>query len=358
MRNIRRADWKYPIIGVLAAAFFQAWEISAAEQKPAAITKPNILFFLVDDLGWRDVGFNGSRYYETPNIDRLAATGLRFSQGYAACAVCSPTRASILTGQYPARLHLTDWIPGEGDKKDGKCRVPQWQQFLPKDAPTMAEELRRAGYATFSVGKWHLGGKAHHSLPQDRGFDVNVAGGDLGSPATYFYPYGKKDSRWHVPGLDEDGVARPDEYLTDRLTIEAQQLIEKHQAAHPDQPFFLYMAHYAVHVPLYGKKELIAKYKDKAPDGGQKNPVYAAMIDSADQSLGVLSGVLDKLHLRENTIIVFTSDNGGLDHAGRTSPATRRCAGARAWPTRAAPASRPSSPGRATFRPAKIRRPS
>lgn len=288
----------------------------ADDAAPQTAKKPNIIFFLVDDLGWRDVGFNGSRYYETPNIDRLAAQGMRFGQGYAACAVCSPTRASIMTGQYPARLHLTDWIPGEGDKKDGKFKVPSWRQFLPKDAPTLAEELRRVGYATASVGKWHLGGKPQNSLPQDRGFDVNIAGGELGGPATYFYPYGAKDSKWHVPGLDEDGVARPDEYLTDRLTVEAQHFLEKHHAEHPRQPFFLYMAHYAVHVPLYGKPDLVAKYRNKAPDGGQKNPVYAAMIDSTDQSLGALLATLDRLHLRDDTVIVFTGDNGGLDHPG------------------------------------------
>lgn len=284
-------------------------EISHAATQPS---QPNIIFFLVDDMGWRDVGFMGSKYYATPNIDRLAAQGLRFNQAYSACAVCSPTRASIMTGKYPARLHITDWITGEGNKRGARFNIPQWQQSLPVSEESLATALKKAGYATAIAGKWHLGNGA--SRPEHHGFDTSIAVNQAGQPASYFAPYGKPGNPSRVPGLDEDGVGRPNAYLTDRLTQESQKFIVNHHAAHPDQPFFLYLAHYAVHAPLQGKPDLVAKYKKRTPDGGQKNPVYGAMVDSVDQSLGALLATLDQLHLRENTLIVFTSDNGGAVH--------------------------------------------
>jgi arylsulfatase A-like enzyme len=264
-------------------------------------------------MGWADVGFNGSRYYETPNIDRFAARSTRFPNGYAACAVCSPSRAAIMTGKYPARLHITDWIPGEGGCTQGTLEVPKWQQFLPLEEVTIAEALKGAGYATASIGKWHLGGPAYY--PEKQGFDVNVAGGHTGHPASYFYPYGPETNSHHVPGLAAGG--KPGEYLTDRLTEEAQGFIK----ANKDKPFFLYLAHYAVHDPIQGKPELVRKYKAKTPPGEQRNPAYAAMVQSVDESFGALVKTLEEQGIADRTIIIFTSDNGGAVHFGKP-PAT------------------------------------
>lgn len=263
---------------------------------------PDIVFILVDDLGWADVGCFGSRYYETPHIDRLATQGMRFTDAYAACPVCSPTRASIMTGKYPARLHLTDWIPGEGDAPNHALRVPAWRQFLPLEEVTIAKALKSAGYATASIGKWHLGGPKYY--PEHQGFDLNIAGCDIGQPASYFWPYEGKTHT--VPGLKAGG--QEGEYLTDRLTDAAEAFIE----ANKERPFFLYFAHYAVHVPLEAKPALLAKYKAKRPSGGQSNPLYAAMIESVDDSVGRLLRKLEALGLEERTVVVFMSDNGGL----------------------------------------------
>ncbi len=163
----------------------------SAKGHAAEAMRPNIVFFLIDDLGWADVGCFGSKYYQTPNIDRLAAQGMRFTDAYAACAVCSPTRASIMTGKYPARLHLTDWIPGSGDAPTNALRIPEWRKFLPLEEVTIAEALKPAGYVSASIGKWHLGGPQY--FPEHQGFDLNVAGGDIGHPASYFWPYEGED---------------------------------------------------------------------------------------------------------------------------------------------------------------------
>lgn len=264
--------------------------------------KPNIVFILVDDLGWADVGCFGSKYYETPSIDRLASRGMRFTDAYAACAVCSPTRASILTGRYPARLHLTDWIPGEGDAPTHALLVPPWRQHLPLDEITLAKALKSAGYATASIGKWHLGGAPYY--PEHQGFDLNIAGGDIGHPASHFWPYEGKTHT--VPGLQTGG--REGEYLTDRLTDAAEKFIQTNQAT----PFFLYFAPYAVHLPLQAKPEALAKYQAKNPSDGQRNPVYAAMVENVDESVGRLWRKLEILGLEERTVMVFMSDNGGL----------------------------------------------
>ena len=271
--------------------------IEAAEAK-----RPNIVFILADDLGWADVGCFGSKYYETPNIDRLATQGMRFTDAYAACAVCSPTRASIMTGKYPARLHLTDYIVGEGDAPDHALLVPKWRKFLPLEEVTIAEALKPAGYICVSIGKWHLGGPKYY--PEHQGFDLNVGGGNVGHPASYFWPYEGKNSS--VPGLRAGGHAG--EYLTDRLTDAAESFIEQNKAG----PFFLYLAHYAVHVPLQAKPALVAKYSAKTPQGEQTNAVYAAMIESVDDSVGRVLRKLDALGIAGNTVVVFMSDNGGL----------------------------------------------
>src|SRR5205823_4406373 len=180
----------------------------------AAVDRPNVVLILIDDLGRNDVGCYGSTYHRTPHIDRLAASGIRFTDAYAACPVCSPTRASILTGKYPARLHLTDWLPGRTDRPDQRLLRPTIHQHLPLEEITLAEALKSAGYATGAVGKWHLGGPGF--LPTDQGFDVNVAGDQNGSPPTYFAPFKNRQGRF-MTGLEQ---APAGEYLTDRLTTE------------------------------------------------------------------------------------------------------------------------------------------
>ncbi len=279
--------------------------------------KPNIVFILVDDLGWIDVGCYGSEFYETPNIDKLAAEGIRFADGYAACAVCSPTRAAVMTGRYPARLGVTDWIRsrfqgGEipADKKNPseyvggrnkKLLCPPNALWMELDEITIAEALKSAGYTSCHIGKWHLG--ADDWYPDRQGFDYNIGGCDYGQPPTYFDPYFRKD-QGSIPTLEP---RREGEYLTDREGDEAVNFIRRHK----DKPFFLYMAHYAVHTPIQAKKDLIEKYKAKTPTN-QKNPTYAAMVESVDNAVGKITAVLDELNLTSNTIVFFTGDNGGL----------------------------------------------
>ena len=279
--------------------------------------KPNIIFILVDDLGWMDTGCYGSKYYETPNIDKLAAEGIRFTDAYAACAVCSPTRAAVITGRYPARLGITDWIrsrfqggnipenkknPTEfvGSKKR-KLLCPPNALWMELDEITIAEALKPAGYTSCHIGKWHLG--ADDWYPDRQGFDFNIGGCDYGQPPTYFDPYYRK-GQGDIPTLKP---RRRGEYLTDREADEAVRFIHSHK----DKSFFLYMAHYTVHTPLQAKKDLIEKYESK-PTTNQKNPTYAAMIESLDDAVGRICSALDELDLSENTIIFFTSDNGGL----------------------------------------------
>jgi len=275
----------------------------------------NFIFFLVDDLGWSDVGCYGSDYYETPNIDRLAEEGMKFTDAYATCCVCSPTRASILTGKYPGRLHITHAIPIEGYKRLGENTTPlkdaDYVKNLPLEEITIAEALKEAGYATASMGKWHVSWEKEY-YPENQGFDMNVGGHNMGYPGEYFYPY---HGKWRMaPGhpLVEwntlpDG--EPGEYLTDRLTVEALKFIEDNK----DQPLFLYLSHYAVHTPIQAKENITKKYKEKPEDyeKGHTDPAYAAMIESVDQSLGKLINKLMELDLAKNTIIIFTSDNGG-----------------------------------------------
>jgi arylsulfatase A-like enzyme len=274
--------------------------------------QPNVLVILADDLGWADLGCYGSKYHKTPNLDRLAAQGMKFTDAYAACPVCSPSRAALLTGKYPARLNLTDWLPGRADRPDQKLLRPLIRQQLPAEETTLAAALKTAGYTTGHVGKWHLGGKG--SLPQDRGFDVNIAGDAAGSPRSYFAPYKNKNGLF-MPGLER---APDGEYLTDRLTAEAEKFIDSNR----DKPFFLYLAHYTVHIPLKAKEKLIAKYKRGRP-GEQGNPIYAAMLESLDDGVGRILKKLDDLKLTERTLIVFTSDNGGLNvREGPDTPST------------------------------------
>jgi arylsulfatase A-like enzyme len=302
----------------LGAASATVYGCSGPARKNATMNKqPNVVLILVDDLGWIDTNCYGSKFYETPNIDRLAEEGMRFTDGYAACAVCSPTRAAVMTGRYPARLGVTDWIRSRfqggkipDDKKNPieyvggrnrKLLCPPNALWMELDEITVAEALKPAGYTSCHIGKWHLG--ADDWYPDRQGFDLNIGGCDFGQPPSYFDPYFRK-GQGSIPTLaprDEN------EYLTDREADEAVGFIRQHK----DKPFFLYMAHYAVHTPIQGKKDLIEKYKAKTPTD-QKNPTYAAMVESMDDAVGRIMDVLDELDLRDNTLVIFTSDNGGL----------------------------------------------
>jgi arylsulfatase A len=273
---------------------------------------PNVIVILVDDMGQTDAACYGSRLYATPHIDQLAKDGVRFTDGYSACTVCSPTRAALLTGKYPARLRITDWIAGH-DKPKAKLKIPDWQKFLPHNEVTLAEQLKSAGYATASIGKWHLtpglkeGDAAYY--PEKHGFDVNLGGYARGQPPSYFSPYG-------IPTLSEGPKG---EFLTDREAAEAVKFME----ANRDRPFFIYLPHYAVHTPLAGKPEVIAQYKGKIDADAtlkQRNATYAALVSSVDDALGTIRANLRRLKLEDNTIIIFTGDNGGLLPITENSP--------------------------------------
>jgi arylsulfatase A-like enzyme len=268
----------------------------------AAAERPNIVFILIDDLGRNDLGCYGSTFHRTPNLDQLARDGVKCTDAYAACPVCSPTRASILTGKYPARLNLTDWLPGRPDRPDQKLLRPTILQHLPLEEKTIASEMKTAGYATALIGKWHLGGEGFE--PSRHGFDVNVGGDQTGTARSYFAPF--KDAKGvFMPGLEK---APDGEYLTDRLTVEAEKFIEDNRS----KPFFLYLPHYGVHIPLQGKEEMIKAYKSDGKPGTQNNPIYAAMVESVDQGVGRIVKKLDELKLTEKTLVICSSDNGGL----------------------------------------------
>jgi len=284
--------------------------------------RPNILFILIDDLGCRDLTCFGSTFYETPNLDRLCSQGIKFENAYASCPVCSPTRASIMSGKYPARVGTTQYI---GGKSEGNLRDVPYLHYLPLEEKSVATALRENGYQTWHIGKWHLGDEPFY--PEHHGFDVNIGGCHAGSPGGqgYFAPYS-------VPIPD----APDGEYLTDRLTHEAIRLIR----GKGDRPFFMHLSHYAVHTPIEAPKDLVQKYERKAVTMGldkidclvigelmpclhrkevhvqrrviQSNAVYAGMIENLDRNIGRLLAVLDEEGLADDTLVVFTSDNGGL----------------------------------------------
>lgn len=305
------------IAAIVVGLVFQL-DTTWANEQSTKTNQNNIVLFLIDDLGWRDIGCYGSSYYRTPHIDQLAADGTRFTDAYAACAVCSPTRAALLTGKYPARLLLTDWLPAGRWNPKSKLREGRFLRSLPSEEMTLAEALRGAGYRTAHVGKWHLGGEPF-SLPEHHGFDVNVAGNAHGNPGNYFYPY---EGDWPIPstGLNakwnvfSDG--EPGEYLTDRLTTEAVKFIRENR----ERPFFLYFPHYGVHTPLQGKPEMVAKYDKIRKAKRQGKPAYAAMVESIDDSVGRIVETLHELNLDDNTVVIFTSDNGGFFGATTNSP--------------------------------------
>ena len=293
-----------------------------------AADKPNVVLVLVDDLGWMDLSCQGSTCYETPHIDKLAESGVRFSNGYAACAVCSPTRAAVQTGRYPHRTGVTDWIrarfqggqipkdkknpcwrPKERWRTKGKLAVPPNALWMESEEITIAEMLKPAGYKSCYIGKWHLG--ANTWYPEKQGYDFNFGGCDFGQPPNYFDPYGNK-----LPGLPG---RKKGEYLTDREADEAAMFIRKHK----DEPFFLMLANYAVHTPIQAKQDDIAECKAKFKNKTVTRPnnfTYAAMVESVDDAVGKVVATLDELKLTEKTMIIFTSDNGGLVGPTKNEP--------------------------------------
>ena len=307
---------------LMLLALFTPITAVAANDKPL-----NFVVILIDDMGWMDLSCQGSKYYETPNIDRLAAAGVRFTDGYAACAVCSPTRAAVMTGRYPGRLGVTDWIRSRfqggnipKDKKNpsgysgGRNRslmVPRNALWMESAEQTIAELLKPEGYVSCHIGKWHLG--ADDWYPDKQGFDYNIGGCDYGQPPSYFDPYNQPKHRHAMirAGIPSLKPRKAGEYLTDREGDEAAGFIRKH---HKD-PFFLYLANYAVHTPIQARKDLTDRYEAKQKTD-QKNAKYAAMVHSVDDAVGAVLDTLDELKIADRTVVIFTSDNGGLDRNG------------------------------------------
>ena len=297
--------------------------VSAQSTTPKPL---NVVLVLVDDLGWMDLSCQGSKYYATPNIDRLAASGVRFTDAYAACAVCSPTRAAVMTGRYPARTGVTDWIRARFQRRGGKTPAKNPTEYvggpgrrllcppnpfwLELEERTLAEVLKSAGYSTCHIGKWHLGDAKW--FPQKQGFDENFGGCDYGQPPSYFDPYTNKRLQQGIPHLKP---RKKGEYLTDREADEAAGFITRNK----DKPFFLYLAHYAVHTPIQAKKDLTEHYQKK-PKTEQKNAKYAAMVHSVDDAMGKVLAALDQNGVADHTLIVFTSDNGGLRGPTHNAP--------------------------------------
>ncbi|NNE69294.1 MAG: sulfatase [Rhodothermales bacterium] len=280
---------------------------------------PNVVLIIIDDLGWMDTATYGSSFYETPNIDRLASEGARFTNFYAASPVCSPTRASIMTGKHPARLDLTNWIGGE---QNGILNQAEYIRELPVEETTVGDAFSDLGYSTGYIGKWHLGRQGF--LAGDNGFDFSFAVNEAGQPGSYFPPY--ENPNWpitNVPDLEGDPEGT---YLTDRLSEAAVSFIKEPR----DTPFLLVMSHYSVHTPLQAPDTLVEQYAEKAallgPDSEanyraeewgetklrQDHPTYAAMVESIDRSVGRVLSALEDSGMDEETIVVFTSDNGGL----------------------------------------------
>ncbi len=298
--------------------------------------RPNVVCIVADDLGWRDLGCYGSSFYETPNLDRLAREGTRFTDAYASCPVCSPTRASVMTGKYPPSVGITNYIAG---RAEGKLREPDYHHALPEAETTLAEALSDAGYATGFVGKWHLGGAEQDSLPTDRGFDTNVAGCSWGMPSNgYVAPWGN-------PTLEE-GPEDEGRYLPDRLGEAAAAFVESHDG---EEPFFLNYDPYLVHTPLQAPDDAVERYERKRESLGldvvqeievdgrfptehkkdgrikrrlvQSHPTYAAMIEALDRNVGRVLDALERAGVAEETVVIFTADNGGLATA-EGSPTT------------------------------------
>jgi len=297
-RTIKRRDFLKAASLAAAAAVLPS--SARAADKPS---RPNIVFINMDDLGWKDVAFMGSKFYETPNLDKLAGEGMIFTNAYSNAANCAPSRACVMSGQYGPRHGVyTVGSSARGSAKTRKLIPIENRIDLPDDNVTIAEALKAAGYITATMGKWHLG-----KDPKTQGFDVNVAGSSAGHPPTYFSPYRNKN----LP----DGPKG--EHLPYRLTTEAIEFVQ----ANKSRPFFLYLPYFSVHTPIQAPKDITAKYKTKGPAGGQGNATYAAMIESADTNIGRLMRKIDDLGLRDNTVVIFTSDNGGIAKISTQAPA-------------------------------------
>lgn len=289
--------------------------------------KPNVIVILVDDMGWMDLSCQGSDYYRTPSIDRLATEGMRFTNGYAACAVCSPTRAALQTGRYPHRIGVTDWIRSRFQRgrigtpaknpteyvggRNRKFLCPPNPFWMEHEEISIAEVLRDRGYQSGYIGKWHLGDPAW--FPPGQGYDENKGGCDYGQPPSYFDPYNQPKGRHETlrEGIHNLPGRKKGEYLTHREADEAEALIRGwHEKK---KPFFLMVGHYAVHTPIQAVAEVAARYqREKKPN----NAKYAAMVESIDDSTRQILATLKELEIDENTLIIFTSDNGGLDRNG------------------------------------------
>ena len=275
------------------------------------VQRPNIVFIMADDLGWSDLGCYGSDLHETPNLDRLAQESVVFSDAYAASPVCSPTRASIMAGKHPARLHMTIWRESATRRGSKKLLQPVALDALPLEHDSLAEILRDAGYYTAHIGKWHLGNA--EAYPQAHGFDINIGGTLWGAPEAFFYPYNTEDRNYfngwrYVPDLEP---GKEGDYLTDRLTDRAIDIVEERQ----NEPFFLNLWYHTVHTPIEGKPELVEKYQRKIASespGNHVNPYMADMVESMDENVGRVLARIEDLGLRDRTIVVFTSDNGGF----------------------------------------------
>lgn len=295
--------------------------ILSAQQSASADKKPNVIFLLADDVGWKDFGCYGSSFHETPHLDALAADGMRFTRAYAANPVCSPSRASIMTGKYPHRVGITDHITMRGVKqpehwsRNTPLLPAPYQEQLALDETTLAEAMKSAGYLTYFAGKWHLGGETH--WPEHQGFDTNKGGYAAGQPASWFVPY-KNPRLANGP---------PGEYLPERLANETARFIRENK----DTAFFIYHSLYLAHTPLRAHKAAIEKYQQKAERLGlqdefgkegnnrvrliQSNSVYAAMIEALDGVVGTIIQTLKEEGLYDRTVIIVTSDNGGLSTA-------------------------------------------
>lgn len=308
------------VTAIIFALLLMACHQKESNQKKETARKPNVLFILADDLGYYDLSCTGSQFYETPNIDRIAHEGVSFTQGYATCQVCSPSRASIMTGQFTARHGITDWIGAKSGqewrekKRYSKLLPADYQLNLPLEHETLAEAMQKAGYKTFFAGKWHLGSEG--SYPEDHGFDINIGGWKSGSPkGGYFAPYDN-------PKLEQ---GQPGENLTLRLARETVEFMKTHR----DSSFFAFLSFYAVHGPIQTSRDRWVKYRAKAVGMGiaekgyemerelpirrtQDNPLYAGLVESMDDAVGRVLEALEALDLAENTIVIFTSDNGGV----------------------------------------------
>jgi len=313
------------MIGVGAATLAIPGCISSSQRLPAGgklDKKLNFVFILADDLGWKDVACYGGDLHETPNIDRLARQGMLFTDAYAAGPVCSPTRASIMTGKYPARLHMTIWYEASANPPRNRRLIPPITEGnMPHEQVTIAEVLKEAGYLTAHVGKWHLGDAVYY--PETQGFDINIGGTHWGAPTTFFYPYsGQRKSGKefrYVPHLE---LGSDGEYLTDRLTNEALRIIE----AAKDKPFFLHLSYHTVHTPIEGKPELVERYRKKLKPGmHHQNASYAAMVHSLDENIGRVLAKIDELGIADHTVVVFTSDNGGYISKYNNKTVTCNC---------------------------------